>query len=83
MGHAHIPQRYAPLINEFCIKHLNPFLNFHRPCAFATAEVDTKGKIRKKYYADDYSVPVDKLLAIPDVTKYLKAGGDYNRIKET
>lgn len=74
MGHAHIPQKYAPLINEFCTKHLNPFLNFHRPCAFAVSEVDVKGRIRKKYPVDNYALPVDRLLAIPEVTKYLKAG---------
>jgi hypothetical protein len=74
MGHAHIPQKFAPLINKFCTEHLNPFLNFHRPCAFATGEIDSKGKVRKKYYADDYTMPVDKLLACVNVEDYLKKG---------
>lgn len=74
LGHAHIPQKFAPLINKFCIEHLNPFLNFHRPCAFATDEIDSRGKIRKRYHAKDYAVPVDRLLRIHNVETYLKKG---------
>ena len=72
LGHAHIPQKFAPLINTFCTEHLNSFLNFHRPCAFATEEVDSQGKIRKKYNTGDYAVPVDRLLCIDNVADYLK-----------
>lgn len=34
----HIPatKKNADLLTKFCIKHLNPYLNFHRPCGFAT-----------------------------------------------
>ncbi len=35
-GYAHIPQRHASRFNTFCVEYLNPFLNFHRPCLFAT-----------------------------------------------
>jgi len=82
MGHAHIPQKYAPLINKFCFKHLNPFLNFHRPCAFATNRVDKKGKVKKIYKSDDYQTPVDKLLTIPEVEKYLKNGATMETLKQ-
>lgn len=82
LGHAHIPQKHAPLINKFCTEQLNPFLNFHRPCAFAADEIDFKGKIRKKYHTDNYSVPVDKLLAIPEVEQYLKDGITVEKLKE-
>ena len=74
LGHAHIPQKFAPLINKFCTEHLNPFLNFHRPCAFATNEINNQGKVRKKYKTDDYAVPVDRLLACINVGDYLKKG---------
>jgi len=33
-GHGHIPQRFAGEINVFNRTHLNPYLNFHRPCFF-------------------------------------------------
>lgn len=82
MGHAHIPQKYAPLINTFCTKYLNPFLNFHRPCAFAVAEVGAKGKLWKRYKADGYSMPVDRLLAVADVEQYLKAGVTIGKLRQ-
>lgn len=82
VGHAHIPQKYAPIINVFCTKHLNPFLNFHRPCAFATDIVNAKGKVKKVYKSEDYKTPVDRLLAIPDVEKYLKDGVTIEKLKK-
>ena len=35
-GYTHIPQRHAARFNTYCTEYLNPFLNFHRPCLFAT-----------------------------------------------
>jgi len=32
LGYTHIPQRHAPLINRFLTDHLNPYINYHRPC---------------------------------------------------
>ena len=32
LGYAHIPQHCANLVNAFCADHLNPYVNFHRPC---------------------------------------------------
>jgi len=71
-GYAHIPRKYAPLIQEFNHEHLNPYLFFHRQCAFADEVIDAKGKVKKVYKT--YMVPCEKLLSIPDVEKYLKLG---------
>ena len=48
-GFAHIPQRHAARFNTYCAEYLNPFLNFHRPCLFATDKLDPKkpGRIKK------------------------------------
>ena len=43
-GHDHIPQRFANAVNRFALVTLSPFLNFHRPCLFATEYRDDKGK---------------------------------------
>ena len=72
LGYMHIPRKYAPLINVWCHDHLNPYLNFHRQCAFATDVVDAKGKTRKVY--KDYLTPCEKLLSVPEIEKYLKPG---------
>ena len=47
LGYTHIAQKWAPLINEFNRKYLNPYLNFHRPCYFAEIKIDAKGKEKK------------------------------------
>ena len=49
IGRVHISQKYAHRINKFYEKHLNPFVNFHKPCAFSSEIVDSKGKIKKIY----------------------------------
>ena len=50
-GHDHIPQRFAGDVNRFAQATLSPFLNFHRPCLFATEHRDGNGGIRRKYLA--------------------------------
>ena len=49
LGYSHIPQRFANLVNAFCRDHLNPYVNFHRPCLFAETITDAKGRQRKRY----------------------------------
>lgn len=66
-GHGHIPQRWAPRINDFNQQHLNPYLNFHRPCFFPETRIDDQGKQRKIY-------PYDKLKSLPHAKDYLKPG---------
>ena len=72
MGHAHIPRRHARAIMGFYRVHFNPFLNYHRFCAFPDEEVSTKGKIVKKYRT--YLTPCMRLCAIPTVAQYLRQG---------
>lgn len=62
MGHWHIPQQHAPAINAFYQERFNVYLNFHRPCGFATVTVDEKGRRRRKYKT--YQTPHERLKAI-------------------
>lgn len=73
-GYAHIPQRFAALINTFNQQHLIPYLNFHRPCFFPETTLDAKGKQRKRYRYQHMSTPYEKLKSLPDAAQYLKAG---------
>lgn len=59
MGYFYIHQKYAPLINDFYVQYFNPYLNFHRPCGFATIMTDARGKQRKKYNV--YQTPYERL----------------------
>jgi len=73
-GHVHIPQRWAPLINAFNQAHLNPYLNFHRPCFFPEIQTDQKGKARKVYRYETMMTPYDKLKSLPRATAQLNPG---------
>ena len=72
MGHWHIEQRHAPAINRFYEEHFNTYLNFHRPCGFATVTVDEKGRRRKTY--ETYQTPHERLKSITEAAKYLRVG---------
>src|SRR3989344_1455126 len=74
MGYHHIPQKHAGKINRFYREYYNPFLFFHRPCAFATDVSDSRGKIRKYYRTEDYATPFQKLCSLENPEQYLKPG---------
>jgi transposase InsO family protein len=78
-GYMHIPQKHAARINFFYTKYLNPYINFHRYCGFATEYINEKGKIKKKY--DTYMTPIQKLLSLPECEKYLKEGVSIESLK--
>jgi hypothetical protein len=72
LGYSHIPKGHAKKINAFYREYLNPYLNHHRFCGFATDYINEKGKIKKKY--ETYMTPIQKLLSLPEYEKYLKEG---------
>ncbi len=74
LGYSHIPQYLATKVNAVCAAHLNPYLNFHRPCLFAEEYLDKKGKIRKRYPLDRVMTPLEKLISLPNATDFLKPG---------
>lgn len=73
-GRNHIPKNYAPMINQFCQKYLNTYLNFYRPCGFATTVTDRKGKQTKIYKLKNYLTPYQKLKTLKNWTRYLAPG---------
>ncbi len=80
MGFAHIPKKYSVFINTFYRDHMDVYLNFHRPCGFATDKVDARGKIVKKY--DRYMTPFERLKLIKDVEQYLRPGVTIQSLEE-
>ncbi len=73
-GYSHIPQRWAPLINAFNQQHLNPYINYHRPCFFPETRTGHNGKQLKVYRYDNMMTPYDKLKSLPNAKDYLKPG---------
>jgi len=80
MGYFYINQKYAPSINDFYIKYFNPYLNFHRPCGFATIKTDSKGKQKKIYTT--YLTPYEALKKIPNAKRFLKPGVNFNLLDQ-
>jgi len=73
-GRNHIPRTNAPLINTFCEKYFNTYLNFHRPCGYATVETDKQGKQKKIYKLEQYMPPYQKFKTLENWTQYLALG---------
>lgn len=80
MGYLFIPQSKAVLIHEFYQRYFNPYLNFHRPCGFATQKVDSRGKITKVY--NTYLTPFEKLMTLDKPSQYLKPKRSINQLKK-
>lgn len=74
LGYGSIPQSFAPNLNQFFFGCFNLYLNFHRPCAFATIITNAKGKTIKIYKQNDYLTPYEKLKSLFNAQKYLKKG---------
>ena len=71
-----LPQRFAPDVSRFAHGTLSPFLNFHRPCLFATEYRDDAGKVRRKYLARDVMTPYARFRST-NAQVYLKPGMDF------
>ena len=65
MGYGYIQAEHAERIQEFYSAHLNPYLNYHRPCAQADIEIDEKGRQQRHYRR--YQTPLETLLALRSV----------------
>ena len=80
LGYSHIPQRFAAEVNAWCQGFLNPYVNFHRPCFFAEAITDEKGKTRKTYRLKDMMTPYEKLKSLPDAGAFLRPGMTFEQL---
>jgi len=74
IGYGHIAGQHAAALQKFYVEHLNPYLNYHRPCGFATVNLDERGKRQRKYKIEDYRTPFEKLQSLPEAERFLKPG---------
>jgi hypothetical protein len=74
IGYGPIGAQHAEEVQKFFMAHLNPYLNYHRPCGFAVVELGARGKKKRIYRTEDYQTPYEKLTSLPDWQQYLKAG---------
>jgi transposase InsO family protein len=74
IGYGPIGAEHAEAFQKFYTAHFNPYLNYHRPCGFATLEYGARGKKKRVYHAEDYQTPYEKLSSLADWQQYLKEG---------
>ena len=72
IGYGHIAGEHAEALQKFYTAHLNPYLNFHRPCGFATVSLDARGKRQRTYKLLDYATPYEKLKSLPEAATCIK-----------
>ena len=81
MGHWHIERRHADGIHRFYMDYFNIYLNYHRPCGFATITVDEKGKRHRKY--ETYQTPYQAFMALKKPEQYLREGVTMEDLEKT
>ncbi len=74
IGYGGIGAEQAEVVQKFYTAHFNVYLNFHRPCGYATLVEKERGKRKRVYKAKDYRTPYEKLKSMPGVEKMLKEG---------
>ncbi len=82
LGYHHIPQKWAPLINEFNQNYLNPYINYHRPCFFPIVKIDAKGKQKKTYPYQEMMTPYEKFKSLPEAKQTLKPGMTFKQLDD-
>jgi len=74
MGYGPIAAEHADAFQRFYTAWMNPYLNFHRPCGFATIRTDARGKRQQQYPHQDHQTPFEKLTWLGNWQQYLKPG---------
>jgi transposase InsO family protein len=79
IGYGYIDASHADRINDFYQEYLNPYLNYHRPCAQADVKIDEKGRKRVSYKR--YQTPLETLSLLDKPAQYLRDGLSMNALK--
>jgi len=78
MGYIHIARTHASKINDFYQTHFNAYVNFHRPCGYATTIVNAKGKEKKIYNL--YETPYEHFKKISESVSFLRDGNTFEKL---
>jgi hypothetical protein len=79
MGFAHIAAQHAEAADQFHRQYLNPYLNFHRPCAIAEIVAAPNGKRRRVYRS--WATPFEIFSQTPECEGYLRPGVGLEELK--
>jgi len=79
IGYGYIDAKHADAINDFYREYLNPYLNYHRPCAQADVKIDEKGRKRIRYKR--YQSPLETLSLLHNPAQYPRDEVSINALK--
>jgi transposase InsO family protein len=72
LGYGYIEAQHAEAITQFYGEHLNPYVNFHRPCAVPEQRHLANGKIERIYRR--WATPYELLQTVPNFPGDLRPG---------
>ena len=72
LGFGHIAAEHAEAVDQFHRRHLNPYVNFHRPCAVAEIVEEPNGKRRRVYR--QWATPFEIFRRLPQCESCLRPG---------
>jgi hypothetical protein len=72
IGFGHIAAQHAEAVDAFHRQYLNPYLNFHRPCAIPEVIEQATGKRRRVYRK--WATPFETFRQTPRADSYLRPG---------
>jgi transposase InsO family protein len=72
IGFGYIGAQHAEAMNQFHREHLNPYVNFHRPCAVPTLLTQPNGKRRRVYQR--WATPLELFREVPQCDSLLRPG---------
>ena len=70
IGYGYIDAQHAEAMNQFHRDHLNPYINFHRPCAVPKVLTAANGKRRRIYLR--WATPFEMFRELPGCEKHLR-----------
>lgn len=83
IGFGHIGAQHAEAMDQFHRQHLNPYINFHRPCAVPKVLTAANGKRRRVYLR--WATPWELFQEIPKCENHLRTQvtlADLNRFAQ-
>ena len=72
MGFGYIGAQHAEAVDQFHRRYLNPYVNFHRPCAVADVVEAPNGKRRRVYRR--WATPLEIFSQMEECESYLRPG---------
>lgn len=72
IGFGYIEARHAESMNQFHRQQLNPYVNFHRPCAVPKILTAANGKRRRVY--ERWATPFELFQQVPHCESFLRPG---------